>query len=112
MNLSDAVKKIVIVTIPLPLFPPSKGYLVMWSCKMYFYFYIKILFGTIKGLKVGNIFSSLLVPFKGIMYAKDMVDTNLDQIRILAYESYKALANVWFYLYLTLLLNIEELNNA
>ena len=25
---------------------------------------------------------------------KDMVDTNLDQIRILAYESYKALANV------------------
>mgnify|MGYP000470477435 FL=1 len=43
MNLSDAVKKIVIVTIPLPLFPPSKGYLVMWSCKMYFYFYIKIL---------------------------------------------------------------------
>lgn len=94
IHLSDAVKKIVIVTIPLPLFPPVTGYLAVWSCKMYFYFYIKILFGTVKGLKVGNIFSSLLIPFKGIVYAKDMVDTNLNQIRIITYESYKSLASV------------------
>ncbi len=92
--MSKEIEKIIMITIPLPRFPPYRGYLAIWCFKIYWYFYYCLVIDSFKNMRVGNIFDALLMPLKALIYAKDMVNDNLNHVRIMAYNAYKTLANV------------------
>ena len=49
--MSKEIEKIIMITIPLPRFPPYRGYLAIWCFKIYWYFYYCMVNGGLTSLK-------------------------------------------------------------
>lgn len=91
MNIPPETLKVIIVTIPLPVIIPPKGYLAIWSFKAYWYYYYAIVRSNFRNMRVGTVGRTIMSIPKAFVLASFMVKHNLEKERILAYSAYKQL---------------------
>lgn len=88
MKIPPETLKVIIVTIVLPQFVPTKGYLAFWSFKAYWYYYYCIIRSNFRNMRVGTIGRSIMSIPKAFVLASFMVKHNLETQRLLAYSAY------------------------
>lgn len=74
----------------LPLF---RGYMVGWCIRAFTLFYYTLLKSSFANMKVGNIFSTLMLIPKGFVFSWRAVSFNLNSYRFLAQRTYAYLSD-------------------
>lgn len=73
----------------LPLF---RGYMVGWCIRTFTMFYYTLLKSSFANIRVGNIFSTLMLIPKGFVFSWRLVQFNLKHYRFLAQRTYAYLS--------------------
>ena len=90
-DLPPETERLIYISIPLKDIIPFKGYLAFWSFKSYWFYYYCLLKSNFTTMRVGNIFETLMIIPKGLVYAQYMVNYNLNKHRLAALHAFMML---------------------